>query len=73
MASSRIASRYSKSLFDLAIQENKIEQIKADMHLIDSMCKSSADLIILLKNPIVKAEDKKTPMLKLSKLKQICI
>jgi F-type H+-transporting ATPase subunit delta len=65
MASSRIASRYSKSLFDLAIQENKIEQIKADMHLIDSMCKSSADLIILLKNPIVKAEDKKAIMLKL--------
>jgi len=65
MASSRIASRYSKSLFDLAIQENKIEQVKADMHSIESMCKSSNDLIALLKNPIVKAEDKKAIMLKL--------
>jgi F-type H+-transporting ATPase subunit delta len=65
MASSRIASRYSKSLFDLAIQENKIEQIKTDMLLIESMCKSSNDLIALLKNPIVKAEDKKVIMLKL--------
>lgn len=65
MASSRIASRYSKSLFDLAIQDNKIEQIKEDMLLIESICESSNDLIALLKNPIVKAESKKAVMLKL--------
>lgn len=65
MASSRIASRYSKSLFDLAIQDNKIEQIKKDMLLIESICESSNDLIALLKNPIVKAESKKAVMLKL--------
>ena len=65
MASSRIASRYSKSLFDLAIQDNKIEQIKEDMLLIEAICESSNDLIALLKNPIVKAESKKAVMLKL--------
>ena len=60
MASSRIASRYSKSLFDLAIQDKKIEQIKEDMLLIESICESSNDLVALLKNPIVKAESKKS-------------
>lgn len=65
MASSRIASRYSKSLFDLAIQDNKIEQIKEDMLFIEAICESSNDLIALLKNPIVKAESKKAVMLKL--------
>lgn len=65
MASSRIASRYSKSLFDLAVQDNKIDQIKEDMLLIESICESSNELVALLKNPIVKAENKKAVMLKL--------
>ena len=65
MASSRIASRYSKSLFDLAKNANKVEQVKADMDFIESICKSSRDLTALLKNPVVKAESKKAIMLKL--------
>ena len=65
MASSRIASRYSKSLFDLAKNANKVEQVKADMDFIGSICKSSRDLTALLKNPVVKAESKKAIMLKL--------
>ncbi|MDC0579236.1 ATP synthase F1 subunit delta [Bacteroidia bacterium] len=67
MASSRIASRYSKSLFDLAIQNNKLDEVKVDMTTIESMCHSSTDLIHLLKNPIIKSEAKKAIMMKLLK------
>jgi len=62
MASSRIASRYSKSLFDLASHENKIEQVKEDMILLETFGQSSTELVNLLKNPIVKADVKQSVM-----------
>jgi len=60
MASSRIAARYSKSLLDLAIEKGQLEQVKSDMDGIAQICNSSKDLVNLLKNPIVKADNKKT-------------
>lgn len=59
MASSRIASRYSKSLFDLAQQNGELEQVKSDMLNAKAICASSRELTNLLRNPIVQAKDKK--------------
>ncbi len=59
MASSRIAIRYSKSLLDLASQEGELEKVKGDMDNVAEICTSSKELANLLKNPIVKARDKK--------------
>ncbi len=59
MASSRIASRYSKSLLDLSIEGNKLEEVKIDMDAVLHICTISKDLNNLLKNPIVAAESKK--------------
>jgi F-type H+-transporting ATPase subunit delta len=59
MASSRIASRYSKSLIELAIAGSKLEEVKNDMEAVSIICTDSKDLANLLKNPIVTAEAKK--------------
>ncbi len=59
MASSRIASRYSKSLIELAIAGSKLEEVKNDMEAVSIICTDSKDLDNLLKNPIVTAEAKK--------------
>ncbi|MFH1322022.1 MAG: ATP synthase F1 subunit delta [Bacteroidota bacterium] len=75
MKKTRVASRYAKSLLNLAIEQGELENTYNDMKLISQTCHSSKDLTLLLKSPIVKS-DKKTRILKeifkdrLSKLSQ---
>ncbi|MBT8326253.1 MAG: ATP synthase F1 subunit delta [Bacteroidia bacterium] len=64
MTSSRIAVRYSKSLLDIATQSSELDKVKADMDSVMDTCTDSKDLRNLLKNPIVKAEDKKAVLRK---------
>ncbi|MFT4741171.1 MAG: F-type H+-transporting ATPase subunit delta [Marivirga sp.] len=59
----RIASRYAKSLIDLSVEKNSLEQIKEDMVLLNKACTENRDLVLLLKNPIV-TPDVKTKVLK---------
>ena len=59
MATSRIATRYSKSLLDLATANNTLDAVKGDMEVIVSICAESKELRSLLNNPIVRVEDKK--------------
>jgi len=63
MSDFRVASRYAKSLFSLAIDEKIEDKLKEDMLLIAETCKNSYDLRVTLKNPIVKY-DKKLNILK---------
>ncbi|MFT5817825.1 MAG: F-type H+-transporting ATPase subunit delta, partial [Lentimonas sp.] len=58
MSTSRIASRYSKSLIDMASTSGKLDAIKEDMEMVAAICAESQDLRNLLKNPIVKSKDK---------------
>jgi F-type H+-transporting ATPase subunit delta len=62
MSIQRIASRYAKSLIDLAQELNKLDEVKRDM---DGFKKAleSRDLYLLLKSPIVSSE-KKTEIVK---------
>jgi F-type H+-transporting ATPase subunit delta len=64
MASGRIASRYSKSLLDLAKEQNGLEEIKSDMDTILELTSNSKDLNLLLKNPVVSADKKKAILAK---------
>lgn len=59
MASSRIASRYSKSLIALATESGVLDDVKSDMDSIAAICADSRELVSLLKNPIVTSDDKK--------------
>lgn len=62
MPNPRLAYRYAKSLIDLAIEKNQLEQVYADMKYLAAVCKSSSEFVSLLKSPIVKG-DKKTAIL----------
>jgi len=64
MASSRIASRYSKSLYDLAKQGEELSSVKNDMDTVADVCSGSKDLINLLRNPIVTTKDKQAVLAK---------
>ena len=52
------ASRYAKSLIDLAIETNQLEEIRNDMRLIKDVCAGNRDFVLLLQSPIVKTDKK---------------
>ncbi len=53
-----VASRYAKSLIDLAIETKQLEEVRKDMQLIKSVCQSNGDFVNLLESPIVKTDKK---------------
>jgi F-type H+-transporting ATPase subunit delta len=59
MPNPRLAARYAKSLLDLTIERNSLEETLKDMQLLDAICKQSRDFTNMMRSPIIKA-DKKT-------------
>ncbi len=53
-----VASRYAKSLIDLAIETKQLETVRKDMQLIKDVCLSNGDFVNLLESPIVKTDKK---------------
>ncbi len=58
MSAFRLAYRYAKSLKDLAIQKNQLEEVNKDVRRIHEALKSNQDLILMLRNPIIHADKK---------------
>lgn len=58
MAGTKAATRYAKSLIDLAVEQNMLDRVFADMKLIDDSCKQNRDLLLMLKSPIIKTDKK---------------
>lgn len=58
MSATRIATRYAKSLVDLAKEQNKLDRIKEDVATFQSAVENR-DFELLLKSPIINAEKKK--------------
>ena len=58
MPNPRLATRYAKSLIDLAIERDQLEKIFADMQWLQRVIKSSRDFSNLLKSPIIKPDKK---------------
>ena len=63
MSVQRIASRYAKSLLDLAVEENKLERVLEDIQSFKEAVKNR-DFYLMLKSPIIKP-DKKTKITQL--------
>lgn len=63
MADSRAASRYVKSLLDLAVEKNALEEVHSDMLLFSEVAAASRPFTLLLQNPVIK-HDKKLEILK---------
>jgi len=67
MADIRAASRYVKSLLGLAVEQNALEQVHADMQLFSKVCEENRQFELLLRNPIIKHDKKKAILEKLFK------
>ncbi len=53
-----VASRYAKSLIDLAVEKGQLEAVYADMLQIKSVCENSKEFVTFLKSPIINSEKK---------------
>ena len=58
MSDFRVASRYARSVFDLAIELKIVDKVYDDMLLLGQVCADNRKLVILLKNPIVRYDYK---------------
>jgi F-type H+-transporting ATPase subunit delta len=54
MQNPRLASRYAKSLIDLATEKSQLDAVQADMLFIQQLAKTNPDVVNLLKSPIIK-------------------
>jgi F-type H+-transporting ATPase subunit delta len=54
----RISSRYAKSLFDLALEQNILDKVHHDMKLMADICKNSPELLNCLKSPVINGDKK---------------
>ncbi|MCW5910292.1 MAG: ATP synthase F1 subunit delta [Cyclobacteriaceae bacterium] len=59
MPHSRVASRYVKSLLDLAVQQGALEPVHQDMQLFNNVCRNSREFVLMLKSPIIRHEKKR--------------
>jgi F-type H+-transporting ATPase subunit delta len=58
MHNPRLATRYAKSIIDLSVEQNQLEEVYNDMKLITRLCKSNPDFVAVLRSPIIKSEKK---------------
>lgn len=57
-----VASRYAKSLLDLATEKGQLEAVYADILQVKSVCEGSKDFMLFLNSPIIQAEKKVSTM-----------
>lgn len=58
MQNPRLASRYAKSLLDLAVEKNSLEDTLKDVQLMDAVCRSNRDFEMMLRSPVIKGSKK---------------
>ncbi len=58
MNNPRLATRYAKSIIDLAVEQNQLEPVYSDMMFILRICKSNPDFVAVLRSPIIKPTSK---------------
>ena len=58
MKQSRLANRYAKALFQLALEQKNLDEVSQDMLLISQTITENNELAQMLKSPIIKLETK---------------
>jgi F-type H+-transporting ATPase subunit delta len=58
MSELRVASRYAKSLIELAGERGVLEQVYKDMQLLSKVVSQNRDFQLMLQNPIIKSDKK---------------
>ncbi len=64
MADLRVASRYVKSLLDLAVEQNALDAVHADMQSFAKVCKENRPFTMMLRSPVIRHEQKKAILTK---------
>jgi F-type H+-transporting ATPase subunit delta len=67
MTDSRAASRYVKSLLDLAVEQKALEPVHADMQLFSKVIETNRDFKLMLQNPVIKHDIKREILEKIFK------
>jgi F-type H+-transporting ATPase subunit delta len=55
---SRVAIRYSKALFELALEKNLIEDVRTDLEMIQKVCAENPEFQQTLNNPLIEEKIK---------------
>ena len=58
MSHSHLAVTYAKALFEVALEQDSLEDANSDMKLIQQVCHANRDFKLMIKSPVV-ASDKK--------------
>ncbi len=58
MNNPRLATRYAKSIIDLAVEQNQLDAVYNDMRFILRICNSNPDFVAVLRSPIIKPSTK---------------
>jgi F-type H+-transporting ATPase subunit delta len=58
MLNPRLAGRYAKSLIDIAVERNQLEQAHTDMQYMRALIKASREFTSLLRSPVIPVETK---------------
>jgi F-type H+-transporting ATPase subunit delta len=58
MQNPRLASRYAKSLLDLAVEQNQLETTLMDVQLLNSVFQQNPEFVMILRSPVIKPEKK---------------
>lgn len=58
MPNPRLASRYAKSVVDLALEKDQLDSVFQDMVLIDQACQGSRELVTFFRSPVIHADKK---------------
>jgi F-type H+-transporting ATPase subunit delta len=53
-----VATRYAKSLIDLSIEKQQLDETRSDMKLIKQVCETNHDFVLLLNSPTIKPDKK---------------
>jgi len=67
MPNPRLAARYAKSLVDLSIERNQLEEVYKDMQYLQALCKGSREFVNLMRSPVVAADKKKAIVIAVTK------
>ncbi|MEQ8925997.1 MAG: ATP synthase F1 subunit delta [Fulvivirga sp.] len=59
MSDIRVASRYAKSLLELAAEQKVLDAVHKDMVSFVKVCEETRDFYLMLKNPVIKHDKKR--------------
>lgn len=58
MSAYRVASRYAKSLLELAVENGQLEEVHRDMNSVLEMAEQSADFVDAINSPVISSDQK---------------